>query len=117
MQRGTEIVFDLDEGGFAALEPSYQRVFLDNAHTMIPDMEAPSSIALSQSELDCVACPSLILCGERTHEQYRLMARDTVARLPKATGFCFQQHGHGGPVQAPKRFADVILAFLDSVDA
>jgi pimeloyl-ACP methyl ester carboxylesterase len=117
MRRGVEIVFNLGEQGFDALEPSYQRVFLDNAHTMIPELEAPHSIALSQSEFDRVSCPTLILCGERTHEQYQLMARDTVARLPRAAGLCFDRHGHGGPIQAPKRFANVILEFLDSVDA
>lgn len=41
IRSGIETVFGLQRGDFATLDPKFQRVFLDNAHTMIPDLELP----------------------------------------------------------------------------
>ena len=79
---------------------------------MIPELEAPYSKALNKSELKKVTCPSLIVSGERTHEQYRLMADDSLDALPNASEVIFDGVGHGGPVQMPKQFAETILDFI-----
>ena len=114
MRSGVEIVFGLGKGGFELLDPRYQRVFLDNAHTMIPELNAPYSKALKNSELKKVGCPTLIVLGERTHEQYRLMADATLHDLPNASTVTWEGVGHGGPVQVPDQFAKLILDFVQS---
>ena len=115
MRLGVEIVFGLGHGGFGALDMNFQKVFLDNAHTMIPDLEAPYSKALSKFEISKVSCPALIVSGERTHEQYRLMADATLDGLPSGSVVVFDGVGHGGPVQVPKQFAKTILDFVEGV--
>lgn len=112
MRSGVEIVFGLAQGGFLSLDTNIQTVFLDNAHTMIPELEAPYSKALNNSELKKVTCPTLIVSGKRTHEQYRLMAEATLDALPNASDIIFDGVGHGGPVQVPKQFAQTVLDFI-----
>jgi pimeloyl-ACP methyl ester carboxylesterase len=115
MRLGVEIVFGLGRGGFETLDPRVQEVFLDNAHTMIPDLEAPAPEPLTKAELGMVTCPTLICCGERTHAQYQLMAESTLNGLPNGSIRRFAGFGHGAPVQAPSHFAEVVLDFVDAV--
>jgi len=112
MRLGIEVVFGLGKGGFTTLDPSAQRVFLDNAHTMIPDLEAPAPQVLNKAELSNILCPVLICCGERTHEQYKMMAESTLADLPNGVLRLFEDVGHGGPVQVPKKFSEAVLNFV-----
>ncbi len=115
MRLGIEIVFGLGRGGFEALDPRVQGVFLDNAHTMIPDLKAPAAEPLTKAELGMVTCPTLICCGERTHAQYQLMAESTLSGLANGSIRRFAGFGHGVPVQAPNHFAEVVLDFVDAV--
>jgi len=115
MRSGIEMVFGLGEGGFATLESRFQTVFLDNAHTMLPELNAPHPQPATSDELRRIECPALIVCGERTHAQYRTMAETTVARLPNVTFRQFDGVGHGGPVEMPVRLADAVLDFVDAV--
>jgi pimeloyl-ACP methyl ester carboxylesterase len=117
MRLGVEIIFGLERGGFATLDPAIQKVFLENAHTMIPDLEAPAPEPLSRAELEMITCPTLIVCGERTHAQYRLMAEATLAGMTNGSALRFEGVGHGGPVQSPGLFAEAVLDFVDSVPA
>ena len=117
MRLGVEIVFGLGRGGFETLDPRVQRVFLENAQTMIPDLEAPAPKPLTRVELGLVTCPTLICCGERTHAQYQLMAESTLSGLANGYSRQFAGLGHGGPVQAPNHFAEVLLDFVDAVPA
>jgi len=115
MPIGVDVVFGLKRGGFATLDPRYQRVFLDNAHTMIPDLEAPTPEPLTGAELEMIACPALIVCGVRTHAQYRLMAESAMAGLANGSLRRFEGVGHGGPVQVASQFAEAVLDFVGSV--
>lgn len=117
MRRGCEVVFGLDVGEFATLAPHFQRVFLENVHTMFPDLEAPTAEPLTAVELSAVKCPALILQGEGTHDQYRIMADSTVAALPNSSARVFSGVGHGGPVQIPERFAETVLEFVGGVSS
>ena len=112
MRLGVEIVFGLGQGNFDSLDSRFRKVFLDNVHTMIPDLQAPYSKALKESELKRVSCPTLIVLGERTHEQYRLMANATLDSIPNASVAVFNGLGHGGPVQAQNQFAKTVLDFV-----
>ena len=114
MGSGAEIVFGLEQGGFASLDSRFQRVFLDNAHTMIPDLEAATPEPLTEAELEKITCPALIVYGERTHAQYRLMADFTLESLPNASARQIAEVGHGGPVQVPGLFAEEVLSFVDA---
>jgi pimeloyl-ACP methyl ester carboxylesterase len=116
MRSGIEIVFGLGAGGFATLPTPAQRVFLDNAHTMIPDLKAPLPKPLARSELKKIACPTQIVLGDRTHAQYRLMAEETLSGLSNGVLQRFKGVGHGGPVQMPGLFAEAVLKFVDEVD-
>jgi len=113
MRLGVEVVFGLGQGRFNSLDPRFQQVFLDNAHTMMPELKAPYSRALKKSDLGEVKCPALIILGERTHEQYRLMADVTLDGLPNASLVIYEGAGHGGPVQLPDKLAKTILDFVD----
>lgn len=113
MRSGVEIVFGLGHGGFSSLDLRFQRVFLDNAHTMIPELEAPYSKPLKKSDLKKVRCPTLIVLGERTHKQYRLIANATLDGLPNPSVVIYDGVGHGGPVQVPGQFAKTILDFVE----
>ncbi|MFZ9023093.1 MAG: alpha/beta fold hydrolase [Litorivicinaceae bacterium] len=117
MRSGVEIVFGLEKGGFESLDSRFQRVFLDNAHTMIPDLEAAAPKPLTEAELEKVTCPALIIYGERTYAQYRLMADSTIESLPNALARQIADVGHGGPVQVPDLFADEVLSFVAAASA
>jgi pimeloyl-ACP methyl ester carboxylesterase len=117
MRLGCEVVFGLGRGDFETLAPQFQQVFLENVHTMLPDLEAPTAEPLTAAELAAVTCPALIIQGELTHDQYRIMADSTVASLPNSSASVFNGVGHGGPVQVPKRFAATVLDFVESVSS
>jgi pimeloyl-ACP methyl ester carboxylesterase len=117
MRLGCEVVFGLDQGDFATLAPQFQQVFLENIHTMLPDLEAPTAEPLTTTELAAVTCPALIIQGERTHDQYKIMANSTVASLPNSSAGVFNGVGHGGPVQVPNRFAETVLDFVGKVSS
>jgi pimeloyl-ACP methyl ester carboxylesterase len=70
---------------------------------------------LKETELRAVNCPALIVSGDRTHDQYRLMADATLDSLPNASAVVYEGVGHGGPVQVPNRFAKTILDFVKGV--
>jgi pimeloyl-ACP methyl ester carboxylesterase len=115
MRFGIEIVFGLERGGFANLDPRAQRVFLDNTHTMIPDLETPPPEPVTRAELGKIACPTLIVSGERTHVQYRIMAESTLAGLSNGSARQLKGVGHGGPIQLPDLLAQAVLDFVDAV--
>lgn len=117
MRLGCEIVFGLGEDGFEMLDSRFQRVFLDNAHTMIPDLEAPASKPVTRAEWESITCPTLIVCGKRTHAQYQLMAESALTSLSNGSVQQLEGVGHGGPVQLPKLFAETVLTFVDAVPA
>ena len=117
MRSGVEIVFGLGHGGFSSLDPRIQRIFLDNSHTMIPDLMAPCAKPLENSEFEKVVCPTLLVLGERTHEQYRLMANATLDGLTNALIVVYDGVGHGGPVQVSNQFAKTILDFVEGVSS
>lgn len=115
MRLGCEAVFGLGRGDFATLAPQFQQVFLENVHTMLPELEAPTAEPLTAAELAAVTCPALIIQGERTHDQYKIMAASTVASLPNSSARVFKGVGHGGPVQVPNRFAETVLEFAGKI--
>ena len=115
MRSGVEIVFGPGHRGFSSLDPRFQRIFLDNSHTMIPDLKAPYSKPLEKFEFEKVVCPTLLVLGERTHEQYRLMANTTLDGLPNASIVVYDGVGHGGPVQSSNQFAKTILHFVEGI--
>jgi pimeloyl-ACP methyl ester carboxylesterase len=114
MRLGCEIVFCLGNEGFSSLHEDYQRIFLDNCHTILPDLYAEAAAPLTSAELAGIHCPVLILCGERTHEQYRLMARSTLLSIDNACLSEFPGVGHGGPIQRPDLLAEAVIEFVGS---
>jgi pimeloyl-ACP methyl ester carboxylesterase len=90
---------------------------VDPRITAIPDLEAPAPEPLSEIELGTITCPVLIVCGDQTHAQYRLMAESTLVGLPNCSILRFQNTGHGGPVQVPNLFGEVVLDFVSGLAA
>jgi len=115
MRLGCEVVFGLDRGEFGRLAPQFQKVFLENACTMLPDLEAPTAELLTSAELAAVTCPALIIQGEQTHDQYKIMADSTVASLTDSLAHVFSGVGHGGPVQVPSKFVESVLNFAGKI--
>jgi pimeloyl-ACP methyl ester carboxylesterase len=114
LQYGIEIVFGLGQGGFTRLDPRVRRVFLDNAHAMLPDLDAPAAPPLRRSDLRSVGCPARIVVGARTWPHYRMIAGAVEGGLPRASLLQIGGTGHGGPVEQPDRFADAVLDFVGS---
>ncbi len=112
MRQGIAFVFGLPQDEFAALDPRCQRVFLDNAHTILPDLAAPAPSLYGLSEVAKLHCPVLLVRGELTHAQYRLMTERIVGCLPQACLAEIPGTGHGGPVQMPDAFVELALDFI-----
>jgi pimeloyl-ACP methyl ester carboxylesterase len=117
MRSAVEIVFGLERGGFATLEAWVQRVFLENTHTLLPDLRAPVAEPLTGADYGKIKCPTLIVRGDRTHAQYKLMAELALASLSRGSDCQLEGVGHGGPAQMPRLFADAVLNFVESVPA
>lgn len=114
MPMAVEFVLGMEKGGFATLEPRIQAMLIENAHTMIPDFDAPSPRPLTCEELGGVTCPVQLIVGTETFLHYRLVATQILACVPN--GFLSDIHGvgHGGPWQAREEFVRMLLGFIDS---
>ncbi|WP_268877844.1 alpha/beta fold hydrolase [Roseovarius litorisediminis] len=114
MHIGLEAVYNMKEGGFSDLHTDFQKVHLDNCHTMLPDLRAEPAKPLMSEEFNRIRCPVLVLYGENSLDQYKLMAQETSnsienAKLTKVPGV-----SHGGPVQRPDLIAKAALDFIIS---
>jgi pimeloyl-ACP methyl ester carboxylesterase len=112
MRAGIEAVYSLDEGGFSGLHPDFQTVHLENCHTMMPDLRAELAEPVSPEEFARIRCPALILFGENSLDQYKLMAEHTANSLADAKLVKLQGVSHGGPVQRPDLMANAMLEFI-----
>ncbi len=112
MRAGIEGVYGLEDGGFFDLHPDFQTVHLENSHTMLPDLHAEPAVPLTPEQWARIRCPALILYGENSLEQYRLMAEFACASLENAKLSMIEGVSHGGPVQRPDILAAATLDFV-----
>ncbi|WP_193747953.1 MULTISPECIES: alpha/beta fold hydrolase [unclassified Leisingera] len=112
MRVGLEAVYSMPAGGFLELHPDFQKVHLENCHTMMPDLNAEPAKPLSPEEFAQIKCPTLILYGENSLDQYRLMAEHTSNSIDNAILRKVPGVSHGGPVQRPDLLADAMLEFI-----
>ena len=54
-------------------------MFIENAHTMIPDFDAPTPEPLTCAQLGEVSCPVLLIVGSETLPHYKLVAAEVLA--------------------------------------
>ncbi|MGQ0567304.1 MAG: alpha/beta fold hydrolase [Gemmobacter sp.] len=113
MPMAVEFVLGMEKGGFATLDPRIQAMLLENAHTMIPDFDAPSPQPLTCEQLGEVRCPVLLIVGAETLPHYKLVAAEVLACLQDASLSEIQGVGHGGPWQARSEFVRRVLDFVD----
>ena len=113
MPMAVEFVLGMEKGGFTTLDPRIQAMLIENAHTMIPDFDAPSPKPLTCEELGGVKCPVLLIVGTATFPHYRLVAEHILACLPNGSLSEIQGVGHGGPWQARAAFVRLLLDFID----
>lgn len=113
VRMAVEFVLGMEPGGFASLAPGIQTMLLENAHTMIPDFDAPQPKPLTCATLGQVVCPVLLVVGSRTMPHYKLVAAEILACLPNAVLSEIVGVGHGGPWQAKDEFVRLLLAFVD----
>lgn len=113
MTLAVEFVMGLEKGGFASLDPRIRAMLLDNAHTLIPDFDAPPPRPLTCEQLGQVTCPVLLIVGTDTFAHYRLVAERILACLRDATLAEIRGVGHGGPWQAWPEFLRLVLDFVD----
>ena len=113
MSMAVEFVLGMEKGGFATLDPRIQAMLMENAHTMIPDFDAPSPQPLTCEQLGEVRCPVLLVVGAETLPHYKLVAAEVLACLPDASLSEIQGVGHGGPWQARPEFVRRVLDFVD----
>jgi pimeloyl-ACP methyl ester carboxylesterase len=113
MPMAVEFVLGMEKGGFATLDPRIQTMLLENAHTMIPDFDAPSPEPLTCDQLGEVRCPVLLLVGSETLPHYKRVSAHVLACLPHASLSEIKGVGHGGPWQARPEFVRKVLEFVD----
>ncbi len=113
MPLAVEFVLGMKKGGFATLDPRIQSMLIENAHTMIPDFDAPTPAPLTCAQLGEVSCPVLLIVGSDTLPHYRLVAAEVLACLPDARLSEIRGVGHGGPWQAGPEFVRMVLDFVD----
>jgi pimeloyl-ACP methyl ester carboxylesterase len=113
MTMAVEFVLGMQEGGFATLDPRIQTMLMENAHTMIPDFDAPSPRPLTSEQLGEIMCPVLLIVGAETLPHYKLIATEVLACLPHASLSEIQGVGHGGPWQTRSEFVGRVLDFVD----
>jgi len=113
MPMAVEFVLGMEKGGFATLDPRIQTMLVENAHTMIPDFDAPTPEPLTCAQIGKVSCPVLLIVGSETLPHYKLVAAEVLACLPDASLSEIQGVGHGGPWQARPEFVRQVLDFVD----
>lgn len=113
MPMAVEFVLGMEKGGFAPLDPRIQAMLIENAHTMIPDFDAPTPEPLTCAQIGEVSCPVLLIVGSETLPHYKLVAAEVLACLPDASLSEIQGVGHGGPWQARPEFVRRVLDFVD----
>ena len=112
MHMAVEFVFGLEKGGFRHLDPRFQTMFLDNAHTMLPDFEAAEPVPLTCEDIGGVSSSTLLIVGEKTLPHYKLVA-EILACLPDGAISVIEGVGHGGPWLAKAEFVRLALKFID----
>lgn len=113
MPLAVEFVLGMKKGGFGTLHPRIQTMLLENAHTMVPDFDAPTPRPLTCQQLGKVQCPVLLIVGAETFAHYKRVAAEVRACLPNASLSEVPGVGHGGPWQARSEFLRLILDFVD----
>jgi pimeloyl-ACP methyl ester carboxylesterase len=113
MPLAVEFVLGMEKGGFATLDPRIQAMLIENAHTMIPDFDAPTPEPLTCAQIGEVSCPVLLIVGSETLPHYKLVAAEVLACLPDASLSEIDGVGHGGPWQAKAEFVRLVLDFVD----
>jgi pimeloyl-ACP methyl ester carboxylesterase len=113
MRMAVEFVLGMERGGFATLDPRIQAMLIENAHTMIPDFDAPTPQPLTCEQLGRVKCPVLLMVGTETLPHYKLVAARVRACLRDASLSEIRGVGHGGPWQARYEFVRLVLNFVD----
>jgi pimeloyl-ACP methyl ester carboxylesterase len=114
MPLAVEFVLGMEKGGFATLDPRIQAMLIENAHTMIPDFDAPPPEPLTCAQIGNVSCPVLLIVGSETLPHYKLVAAEILACLPNASLTEIRGVGHGGPWQARPEFVRQVLDFVDT---
>ena len=112
MRTGLEAVYSMPSGGFFDLHPDFQKVHLENCHTMLPDLHAEQAKPLSAKEFAQITCPTLIMFGENSLDQYRLMAEHTSKNIDQAELKMLEGVSHGAPVMRPDLLAAEITNFV-----
>ncbi len=113
MPLAVEFVLGMKQGGFGTLDPRIQSMLLENAHTMVPDFDAPTPLPLTCEQLGKVQCPVLLIVGARTFPHYKRVAAEVFACLPNASLSEIPSVGHGGPWQTRSEFLRLVLDFVD----
>lgn len=113
MPMAVEFVLGMEKGGFKTLDPRIQAMLIENAHTMIPDFDAPTPEPLTCAQIGGISCPVLLIVGAQTLPHYKLVAAKVLTCLPNATLAELLGVGHGGPWQAGPRFVRLVLDFIN----
>jgi pimeloyl-ACP methyl ester carboxylesterase len=117
MRSGIDYVFGLPPGGFDTLAPVFREMFLQNIHTMLPDLQAPAAPPVTTEDLRAVRCPVALVVGQETLPVFARMADAILKGLPNGRRVVLPDIGHGAPVQTPDAFAAEVLTFLQDVEA
>lgn len=67
-----------------------------------------------QSELQCVCCPTMILCGKKDRANMKA-ALSLHTRMKQAKIFLIENAGHELNVQQPEKTAELIMSFYDEI--
>lgn len=91
----------------------FKRMALDNAHTLVSQMDDPLP-AYAEADVAQLALPVLLVKGQRSRERF-VVTVDTLARwLPDARVVEIAGASHGMNLAHPRAFNAAVLDFLDA---
>lgn len=68
------------------------------------------------SRLDSIACPTLIVAGDRDQTVPMAAKRELAERIPFARLVVIEDSGHATPLDQPEAFNSLLLSFLEEVE-
>lgn len=93
-------------------DPALVQSLLDNAETMLAEMQSGSGEELTSERLEKITCPVTCLVGELTQESFVACTDRLLRRLPKARLIRIANAAHAIHFDQPERFVEAVRSAI-----
>ena len=111
-----EAVFRLPPGGFEQEPQALRTMWEENARTAPLTFGAPPPPPITCDMLHNLAKPALIVEGENTLMNYKLINDGLGKCIPGARRVVLKNVNHDGPVRDPPAFSAIVFEFLSNFE-